>query len=40
MHPYHEEPNGEIAPSVRDAVLDVVQHTCKPTFMSLPCISD
>jgi ATP-dependent Clp protease ATP-binding subunit ClpB len=40
MHPYHEEPNGEIAPTVRDAVLDVVQHTCKSTFMSLPCISD
>ena len=25
MHPYHEEANGEIAPKVRDAVMDVVQ---------------
>ena len=29
MHPYHEEPNGDIAPKVRDAVMDVVQRNCK-----------
>ena len=29
MHPYHEEANGEIAPKVRDAVMDVVQRNCK-----------
>jgi ATP-dependent Clp protease ATP-binding subunit ClpB len=28
MHPYHEEPNGDIAPKVRDAVMDVVQRNC------------
>lgn len=30
-HPYKEEANGNIAPSVRDAVMDVVQHNCKFT---------
>jgi ATP-dependent Clp protease ATP-binding subunit ClpB len=29
MHPYHEEPNGDIAPSVRDAVMHIVQQACK-----------
>lgn len=28
-HPYKEEENGDIAPSVRNAVMDVVQHNCK-----------
>jgi ATP-dependent Clp protease ATP-binding subunit ClpB len=30
MHPYHEEPNGDIAPKVRDAVMDVVQSAYAP----------
>jgi ATP-dependent Clp protease ATP-binding subunit ClpB len=29
MHPYHEEPNGDIAPSVRDGVMNVVQNSCR-----------
>jgi ATP-dependent Clp protease ATP-binding subunit ClpB len=29
LHPYHEEENGDIAPKVKDAVMDVVQRNCK-----------
>lgn len=29
IHPYHEEANGEIAPKIRNAVMDVVQRNCK-----------
>lgn len=28
-HPYKEEPNGEISPSIKEAVLDVVHRNCK-----------
>jgi ATP-dependent Clp protease ATP-binding subunit ClpB len=34
MHPYHEEPNGDIAPKVRDAVMDVVQQNYAPEFLN------
>jgi ATP-dependent Clp protease ATP-binding subunit ClpB len=34
MHPYHEEPNGDIAPKVRDAVMDVVQGNYAPEFLN------
>jgi len=39
MHPYHEEPNGEIAPNVRDAVMNVVQKSCKVAVQSVPSIT-
>lgn len=29
IHPYHEEANGDIAPAIRSAVMDVVTHNCK-----------
>ncbi len=28
LHPYSEEPNGDISTSVKDAVMDVVQRNC------------
>lgn len=34
MHPYHEEPNGDIGPSVRDGVMNIVQHSCELTSRS------
>ncbi|KAH6678284.1 P-loop containing nucleoside triphosphate hydrolase protein [Halenospora varia] len=34
MHPYHEEVGGEIAPSVRSAVMDVVQRNYAPEFLN------
>ena len=34
LHPYHEESNGDIAPKVRDAVMDVVQHSYAPEFLN------
>jgi ATP-dependent Clp protease ATP-binding subunit ClpB len=34
MHPYHEDPNGDIAPRVRDAVMNVVQHNYAPEFLN------
>ncbi|ESZ91645.1 putative Heat shock protein 78, mitochondrial [Sclerotinia borealis F-4128] len=34
LHPYKEEPNGDIAPSVRNAVMDVVQHSYAPEFLN------
>ncbi|KAG0649697.1 Heat shock [Hyphodiscus hymeniophilus] len=34
LHPYHEELNGDIAPKVRDAVMDVVQHNYAPEFLN------
>ncbi|THV49007.1 hypothetical protein BGAL_0216g00110 [Botrytis galanthina] len=33
-HPYKEETNGDIAPSVRNAVMDVVQHNYAPEFLN------
>ncbi|QSZ29063.1 hypothetical protein DSL72_003573 [Monilinia vaccinii-corymbosi] len=33
-HPYKEEANGDIAPSTRDAVMDVVQHNYAPEFLN------
>ena len=33
IHPYHEEPNGDISPKIRDAVMDVVQRNCKIIFI-------
>ncbi|RAL65191.1 hypothetical protein DID88_001297 [Monilinia fructigena] len=33
-HPYQEEANGDIAPSVRSAVMDVVQHNYAPEFLN------
>ena len=34
IHPYHEEANGDIAPKVRDAVMDVVQYNYAPEFLN------
>ncbi|TVY20094.1 Mitochondrial heat shock protein 78 [Lachnellula arida] len=34
IHPYHEEANGEIAPKVRHAVMDVVQRNYAPEFLN------
>ncbi|CZS90684.1 hypothetical protein WAI453_004026 [Rhynchosporium graminicola] len=34
MHPYSEEANGEIAPEVRDAVMDVVNNNYAPEFLN------
>ncbi len=34
LHPYHEEPNGDIAPGVRRAVLDVVNGNYAPEFLN------
>jgi ATP-dependent Clp protease ATP-binding subunit ClpB len=34
MHPYHEEPNGDVSPQVRDAVMNIVQHNYAPEFMN------
>lgn len=36
MHPYHEEPNGDISPSVRDGVMNVVQNSCKSSAQIPP----
>ncbi|KAG4032361.1 hypothetical protein MFRU_007g02670 [Monilinia fructicola] len=33
-HPYQEDTNGDIAPSVRNAVMDVVQHNYAPEFLN------
>ncbi|TGO24525.1 hypothetical protein BPAE_0101g00440 [Botrytis paeoniae] len=33
-HPYKEETNGDIAPSTRNAVMDVVQHNYAPEFLN------
>jgi ATP-dependent Clp protease ATP-binding subunit ClpB len=30
FHPYHEEANGDVAPKIKDAVMDVVTRNCKP----------
>jgi hypothetical protein len=35
LHPYKEDANGDIALSVRNAVMDVVQNNCKLT-LALP----
>lgn len=35
LHPYNEEPNGEIAPEVRRAVMDVVNNNCKSKHISI-----
>jgi ATP-dependent Clp protease ATP-binding subunit ClpB len=29
LHPYHEEPNGDISTKTRDAVMNIVQQTCE-----------
>ncbi|EHL00622.1 putative Heat shock protein 78, mitochondrial [Glarea lozoyensis 74030] len=34
QHPYREEPDGEISPEVRHAVLDVLQHSFSPEFIN------
>jgi ATP-dependent Clp protease ATP-binding subunit ClpB len=34
LHPYHEEASGDIAPKVRDAVMDVVQRNYAPEFLN------
>ncbi|KAL5313793.1 hypothetical protein ACEPPN_018216 [Leptodophora sp. 'Broadleaf-Isolate-01'] len=34
LHPYNEEPNGEIAPEVRRAVMDVVNNNYAPEFLN------
>ena len=34
LHPYHEVANGDIAPKVRDAVMDVVQRNYAPEFLN------
>ncbi|PVH87206.1 ATP-dependent Clp protease-like protein, partial [Cadophora sp. DSE1049] len=34
LHPYHEEPNGDIAPEVRNAVMDVVNNNYAPEFLN------
>lgn len=34
IHPYHEETDGEIAPSIRRAVMDVVQQSYTPEFLN------
>lgn len=34
MHPYLEEPNGDIAPKTRHAVMDVVQRNYAPEFLN------
>ena len=34
IHPYHEEPNGDVSPDVRDAVMDLVSHNYAPEFMN------
>jgi len=39
-HAYHEEPNGEISASVRNAVMNVVQSNCKLNVQpNLPLLS-
>ncbi|RDW94481.1 putative chaperonin ClpB [Coleophoma crateriformis] len=34
IHPYHENANGEIAPTVRSAVMDVVTNNYAPEFLN------
>jgi len=34
IHPYHEEADGEIPPSIRDAVMSVVQSNYPPEFLN------
>jgi ATP-dependent Clp protease ATP-binding subunit ClpB len=34
LHPYKEEPNGDISPSIRDAVMDVVTANYPPEFLN------
>ncbi|TVY28153.1 Heat shock protein, mitochondrial [Lachnellula hyalina] len=34
LHPYHEEANGDIAPKVRNAVMDVVAQNYAPEFLN------
>ncbi|TVY85138.1 Mitochondrial heat shock protein [Lachnellula suecica] len=34
LHPYHEDANGEIAPKIRNAVMDVVQRNYAPEFLN------
>jgi ATP-dependent Clp protease ATP-binding subunit ClpB len=34
QHPYREEANGEISPEIRNAVLDVLQHSFSPEFLN------
>lgn len=34
FHPYREEPNGDIAPEVRNAVMDVVNNNYAPEFLN------
>ncbi|PQE06516.1 Heat shock mitochondrial protein [Rutstroemia sp. NJR-2017a WRK4] len=34
MHPYAEDANGDVAPAVRDAVMNVVQHSYAPEFLN------
>lgn len=34
IHPYTEEPNGDISPKIRQAVMDVVQHNYAPEFLN------
>ncbi|RDW88941.1 putative chaperonin ClpB [Coleophoma cylindrospora] len=34
IHPYHENANGEIAPNVRSAVMDVVTNNYAPEFLN------
>lgn len=34
IHPYHEQPNGDIPPKIRNAVLDVVQRNYAPEFLN------
>ena len=37
LHPYHEEPNGDVSPKVRDAVMDIVSHNYAPEYVTFPC---
>ncbi|TAQ89001.1 hypothetical protein B7494_g2687 [Chlorociboria aeruginascens] len=34
IHPYHEEPNGDISPAVKSAVMDVVSSNYAPEFLN------
>lgn len=34
LHPYREEPNGDVSPNVRDAVMDIVSQNYAPEFMN------
>jgi ATP-dependent Clp protease ATP-binding subunit ClpB len=36
LHPYHEEPNGDISTKTRDAVMNIVQQTCEQ-YLLLIC---